>query len=300
MTTPAPTVRPPSRIAKRSSFSIAIGAISSPVDLHVVPRHHHLHPLRQVHDPRHVRRAEVELRPVPLEERRVPPALLLLSTYTSPLNFVCGVMLPGLASTIPRSTSSRLVPRSSTPTLSPARPSSSSLRNISTPVAHRLARLARARRSPLPRRPSRSRARSAPSPPSRAPRSRTRPRPTSGTACRSRASAPGCTCPARPAARRCTCRPARPARPLSSALSALPRMIGISSPGNSYCVSSSRTSSSTRSSSSGSSTMSTLFRNTTMYGTPTWRASRMCSRVCGIGPSAASPPASPRPSAPRP
>jgi hypothetical protein len=33
--------------------------------------------------------------------------------------------------------------------------------------------------------------------------------------------------------------------------------------------------------------MSTLFRNTTMNGTPTWRASRMCSRVCGIGPSAA-------------
>ena len=33
--------------------------------------------------------------------------------------------------------------------------------------------------------------------------------------------------------------------------------------------------------------MSTLFKNTMMYGTPTWRASRMCSRVCGIGPSAA-------------
>ena len=45
-----------------------------------------------------------------------------------------GVIEPGLASTCPRSTSSRLVPRSSTPTLSPARPSSSSLRNISTPV----------------------------------------------------------------------------------------------------------------------------------------------------------------------
>jgi len=29
LTTPAPTVRPPSRIAKRSSFSIAIGVISS-------------------------------------------------------------------------------------------------------------------------------------------------------------------------------------------------------------------------------------------------------------------------------
>ena len=72
----------------------------------------------------------------------------------------------------------------------------------------------------------------------------------------------------------------------SSALSAEPRMIGVSSPGNSYLVSSSRTSISTSSSSSGSSTMSTLFRKTTMYGTPTWRASRMCSRVCGIGPSA--------------
>ena len=41
------------------------------------------------------------------------------------------------------------------------------------------------------------------------------------------------------------------------------------------------------SSSSGSSTMSALLRKTTMYGTSTWRASRMCSRVCGIGPSAA-------------
>src|SRR5438309_642371 len=43
-------------------------------------------------------------------------------------------MLPGLASTCPRSTSSRLVPLKSTPTLSPACPSSRSLRNISTPV----------------------------------------------------------------------------------------------------------------------------------------------------------------------
>src|SRR6266545_183301 len=80
-----------------------------------------------------------------------------------------------------------------------------------------------------------------------------------------------------------------PRSPLSpsSALSADPLTIGISLPGNSYSESSSRTSSSTRSSSSLSSTMSTLFRKTTMYGTPTWRARRMCSRVCGIGPSAA-------------
>ena len=73
----------------------------------------------------------------------------------------------------------------------------------------------------------------------------------------------------------------------SSAFSAEPVTIGMSSPGNSYFESSSRTSISTSSSSSGSSTMSALFRNTTMYGTSTWRASRMCSRVCGIGPSAA-------------
>src|SRR6476469_8775520 len=45
--------------------------------LDVVPRHHHLHPRRQLHVPRHVRRPEVELRPVPLEERRVPPPLFL-------------------------------------------------------------------------------------------------------------------------------------------------------------------------------------------------------------------------------
>src|ERR1019366_2763818 len=57
-----------------------------------------------------------------------------------------------------------------------------------------------------------------------------------------------------------------------------------SSPGNWWKVSSSRISISTRSSNSVSSTMSTLFKATTMYGTPTWRASRMCSRVCGIGP----------------
>ena len=65
---------------------------------------------------------------------------------------------------------------------------------------------------------------------------------------------------------------------VTSAGSALPRITGTSSPGNPYFVSSSRTSSSTRSSSSGSSTRSTLFMNTMIRGTPTCRASRMCSR----------------------
>src|ERR1700751_4163035 len=69
----------------------------------------------------------------------------------------------------------------------------------------------------------------------------------------------------------------------SSAISAEPLMIGILSPGKLYFDRSSRTSSSTSSRSSGSSTMSHLFMNTTIAGTPTWRASRMCSRVWGIG-----------------
>src|SRR2546422_3023608 len=44
---------------------------------HVVPRHHHLHPARQRAHPRHIRRPKIKLRPVPVEERRVPPPLLL-------------------------------------------------------------------------------------------------------------------------------------------------------------------------------------------------------------------------------
>src|SRR5918911_1843281 len=46
--------------------------------LHVVARHDHLGALREVRDAGHVGRAEVELRPVAVEERRVAPALLLL------------------------------------------------------------------------------------------------------------------------------------------------------------------------------------------------------------------------------
>src|SRR5260370_42423225 len=44
--------------------------------LRVVPRHHHLHPRRQLHPPRHIRRAEVKLPAIPLEKRPVPPPLL--------------------------------------------------------------------------------------------------------------------------------------------------------------------------------------------------------------------------------
>ena len=66
-------------------------------------------------------------------------ALLFGEDVDLALNFVWGVMLPGLARTCPRSTSSFLVPRRSTPTLSPAWPWSKILRNISTEVATVLA-----------------------------------------------------------------------------------------------------------------------------------------------------------------
>src|SRR5207247_2789245 len=44
--------------------------------LRVVPRHHHLDAGGEFHRPRHVRRPQVKLRPIPLEERRMPPAFL--------------------------------------------------------------------------------------------------------------------------------------------------------------------------------------------------------------------------------
>src|SRR5476649_1833798 len=46
-------------------------------DLDVVPRHHHLGALRQLHHPSHVPGAKVELRPVALEERRMTAPFLL-------------------------------------------------------------------------------------------------------------------------------------------------------------------------------------------------------------------------------
>src|SRR6185503_7754027 len=45
--------------------------------LHVVPRHHHFRSARQLSHSRHIRRAQVELRTVSLEERRMPPSFFL-------------------------------------------------------------------------------------------------------------------------------------------------------------------------------------------------------------------------------
>src|SRR5437773_11521065 len=102
--------------------------------LRVVPRHHHLHPRRQLHRPRHVRRPQVKLRPIPLEERRMPAPLLRGEHVYFALELRVRRDRLRLRQHHPPSTSCFSTPRSSKPTLSPACPSSNSLRNISTPV----------------------------------------------------------------------------------------------------------------------------------------------------------------------
>ena len=74
---PAPTVRPPSRMAKRSFSSMAIGTISSTSTVTLSPGITISVPSGSVHDAGHVGGAEVELRTVVGEERRVAAALFL-------------------------------------------------------------------------------------------------------------------------------------------------------------------------------------------------------------------------------
>src|SRR5439155_9494425 len=101
----------------------------------IIAWHDHFDAIRQLDRSGHVGGAEIKLWPVISKERGVTPPSSLLRTYTSALNFLCGLIVPGLAMTWPRSISSFFVPRRSTPTLSPARASSRSLRNISISVA---------------------------------------------------------------------------------------------------------------------------------------------------------------------
>src|SRR5438128_7716239 len=103
-------------------------------DRHVVPRHHHLHPRRQRHHPRHVRRPEVELRPIPVEERRVPSPLLLRQHVHFRLELRVRRDRLGLRQHHPPLHVLLLRPPQQHPDVVPRRPSSSTLRNISTPV----------------------------------------------------------------------------------------------------------------------------------------------------------------------
>src|SRR5262249_37892156 len=67
-------------LANREAQTFLAGDRRDELDLQadVVAGHDHLGPLGQRHQARHVRRAEVELRAVPLEERSVATALFLL------------------------------------------------------------------------------------------------------------------------------------------------------------------------------------------------------------------------------
>src|SRR5450759_627317 len=65
--------------ANREAETLIHGDRLDQLDLHVrvVARHDHFLAVRQLDRSRHVRRAEVELRPVAVEERRVAPTLVL-------------------------------------------------------------------------------------------------------------------------------------------------------------------------------------------------------------------------------
>ena len=77
VTTPEPTVRPPSRIAKRRPSSIAIGVISSTSISTLSPGIAHLSSLGKSDDTGNVSGSEVELGTVVVEERCMTSALFL-------------------------------------------------------------------------------------------------------------------------------------------------------------------------------------------------------------------------------
>src|SRR5207244_1117465 len=189
--------------------------------LRVVPRHHHFDAGGEFHRPRHVRRPQVKLRPIPLEKRRVPAPLVLRQH----VHFTLKLRV---------------------------RRDALRLRQHHPPLHLVLL--------DAPQDPPHV----APPPPLIQPHPEQHHPPPHHPFAHPRPFASSSLSPA-------------------FAFSADPRITGMSSPGYSYFDNSSRTSSSTRSNSSASSTRSHLFKKTTIAGTFTGRASKMCSRVCGIG-----------------
>ena len=170
-------------------------------------------------------------------------------------------MEPGFASTCPRSIMVRSIPRSNAPMLSPERPSSNSLRNISIPVTTVFLI------SWIP-------TISTSYPTWTTPRSTlpvaTVPRPvmenTSSTGIKNglSVSRSGSGMYASTSFISSTILSPHSPSGSSNAFKADPTTIGVSSPGNSYSSNSSRTSISTSSNNSSSSTMSALFKKTMM------------------------------------
>src|SRR5262245_42997722 len=118
----APTVRPPSRMANRRPFSMAMGVIRlisrftlSPGITISTPLGNCAVPVTSVVRKKNCGR-------YPLKNGVCRPPSSFVRMYACAVNFRCGVIEPGFAHTCPRSTSFRSVPRSSNPTLSPACP----------------------------------------------------------------------------------------------------------------------------------------------------------------------------------
>src|SRR5712691_9184832 len=141
-TTPAPTVRPPSRIANRSSFSIATGWINSIAIVTLSPGITlSTPPPRQRAHPRHVRRPEVKLRPVPVEERRVPPPLVLPQHVHLRLELLVRLDRPRLRQHLPPLHLVLIDPPEQRPDVVPRPPPVQQLPEHLHPGDHRLLRL---------------------------------------------------------------------------------------------------------------------------------------------------------------
>ncbi len=80
---------------------MATGVISSTSSVHVVARHHHLHPRRQLRDSRHVGGPEIKLRTISLEERRVAPAFVFAQHVDFALELLVRLDRSGLRDDLP-------------------------------------------------------------------------------------------------------------------------------------------------------------------------------------------------------
>ena len=99
---------------------------------------------------RYIRRRNEELRPIPIEERRVPPTLFLRQYVHFRVELRVRLDDPRLHNTCPRSTSSRSMPRSRAAHIVPSRPKVQDLPEHSHAGHHRLACVTPNPRSQLP------------------------------------------------------------------------------------------------------------------------------------------------------
>ena len=139
VTTPAPTVLPPSRMANLCFFFKSYGSDQFDGKLYRIARHNHFHALGQSHISGNISSSDVELRFVAVEKRGCAGRLLL---FGQNINFGLKFRMrrnrarlgqkPGRGLNLLSSS-----PLKRMPALSPAMPSSSCLLNISMPVNNR-------------------------------------------------------------------------------------------------------------------------------------------------------------------